>query len=313
VQWADGELGASARLVDKLHSLADRAPEPDGIPYGYWGLNGYLTDDGLADVSDRLNATAFQVANSDPGWGVASLLPMVRDAGMQVTLRMTGGHDRYTTDTGDFDIDAWKAQLDPWAGSGVQAFIDDGTLSGHMILDDIHNFAGTDPTGDELDEMARHSNEVLPGLMTYVRCQATTIPTPTPGVFSHLDAQVNQYSIMKGPVDDFAADEAAAAAVLDLRIINGMNIADGGDGSSGQPGWRDGYWAMSATEVLTYGRVMADVPGVGMFLNWEYDGEEAWSDGSIGADYFDQPDLELALAALGGYVTTQPATELRRP
>lgn len=285
---------------------------PAGIPYGYWGLNGYVSASGLADVSDRLRAGTFQVANESPTWTVRTLLPMVRDAGMTVTLRMAGDHGSYTTSGGSFDLEAWKDRVDLWAGSGVQAFIDDGTLVGHMILDDIHNFSGADPTGDQLDEMARYSKEVLPGLMTFVRCQASTMPEPTAGVYVHLDASVNQYQSGDGEIEGYVAEELAAATALDLGIINGLNIADGGDGSSGQPGWRSGRYAMSADEIREYGSLLAAMPGVGMFLNWEYDGDEAWSDGTIGADYFDQPALQAALVELGGIVAAVERTPLLR-
>lgn len=281
-------------------------------PYGYWGLNGYVSDDGLADVHARLGAAVFQVANENPTWTVGTLLPMVQEAGMTVTLRMTGGPSYYTDSRGNFDLELWKDRLDAWVGSGVQDYIDDGTLVGHMLLDDIHNFTGSDPTGDELDEMARYSKELLPGLMTYVRCQASTMPTPTGGTYLHVDASVNQYQAVDGAIEDYYAEELAAAEELDLGIINGLNIADGGDGSSGQPGWRSGRWAMSADEIVEYGELLADMPGLGMFLNWEYDGEEAWSDGTIGADYFDQPEIQAALVELGTYVSGIERTELRK-
>lgn len=291
----------------------DGSPDPTTpVPYGYWGLNDYVSSTGLSDVRTRLVASVFQVANEDPTWTVGTLLPMVQAAGMTVTLRMTGGPGYYTDSRGNFDLAQWKEALAAWEDSGVQEFIDDGTLVGHMLLDDIHNFSGSDPTGDELDEMARYSKELLPGLMTYVRCQASTMPPPSAGRYVHLDASVNQYQAVDGAIDDYYAEELAAAEALDLGIINGLNIADGGDGSSRQPGWRSGRWAMSADEIVEYGRILADMPGLGMFLNWEYDGVEAWSDGTIGADYFDQPEVQAALVELGEYVSTIEATELRR-
>ncbi len=293
---------------------ARRGPRPaaDPTPYGYWGMNEYVTAEGLADVQSRLSGVTFQVANEAPTWTVNTLLPMVSDAGMTVTLRLAGDHGGYTTSAGSFDLDAWKDKIDVWVGSGVQAWIDDGTLTGHMILDDIHNFSGADPTGDQLDEMARYSAEVLPGLMTFVRCQASTMPTPSYGRYQHLDASVNQYQSVDGTIEDYYAEELAAATELDLGIINGLNIADGGDGRSGQPGWRSGRYAMSAAEVIEYGSALAAMPGLGMFLNWEYDGSEAWSDGTIGAEYFNRPGMQRSLRRLGGIVAAVERTPLQR-
>lgn len=268
------------------------------ILFGFWGLNGFISTDGLADVSGRLNASVFQVASSSPNYTVSTLLPLVRSSGMKVTLRMSGSHDTYTT-AGDFDVGKWKMQIAAWQGSGVQEFIDDGTLVGHMLLDDIDTFAGTDATASDLDEMARYSEQIMPGLMTFVRQQATEMPVPSGGQYRYVDAVVNQYTSSDGPVQAYADVERAAADDLGVMVINGLNICDGGDGSSGQSGWRADKYAMSADEIRTYGEALLDDSSLQMFLLWEYDGEELWSDGTIGSDYFDQLDLQSVLAGLG--------------
>jgi hypothetical protein len=268
--------------------------------FGFWGLNGYISDEGLADVRDRFHSTVFQVASSSPSYTVNTLLPMVRDAGMHVTLRMTDDHDRYITN-GDFDIDKWKTQVAVWADSGVQEFIDDHTLIGHMLLDDIDTFEGLNPTAEELDEMAKYSKEVLPHLMTFVRQRATWMPVPnnSRSAYKYLDAVDNQYKSTDGDAATYAQTEYDTAKALHVQVIQGMNIADGGDGSSGQPGWREGKYAMSADEITEYGNALLTVPSIQLFLLWEYDAEEHWSDDSIGANYFDQSDLQEALAGLG--------------
>ncbi len=291
---------AGPAIATAVESQASVEADPPRTPplYGFWGLNGYVSSAGLADVESRLGLTVFQVASSNPSWTVRVLLPMVRRAGLKVTLRMTDDHWAYTTG-GAFDLEKWKANLDRWRGADVASFIEDGTLTGHMILDDIHNFETVDPSAADLEAMAAHSDALFPGLMTFVRVQATTIPVPASGRYTLVDACVNQYESKEGPVEVYAATEAARAAELGLGIINGLNIADGGDGSSGQPGWRRGFHAMSADEIRRYGAVLADVPGLIMFLNWEYDAEEAWSDGTIGAEYFRDPAREAALRELG--------------
>ena len=120
---------------------------------------------------------------------------------------------------------------------------------------------------------------------------------PESGEYVYVDAVDNQYSSRDGDAALYAAAEYDAARALGLQVINGMNIADGGDGSSGQPGWREGKYAMSADEIVSYGTALLHVPHLKMFLLWEYDGEELWSDGSIGSDYFDQTVLQSALSA----------------
>ena len=273
----------------------------DPIPYGFWGLNGFQDHAGLADVEERFGMTVFHTSTRHPNYAVNDLLPLVREEGLQVNLRLVGDHSFYTDDDGNFDLQAWKDMLAPWEDSGVQEFIDDGTLANHMMLDDVHTFEGRSPTGDELEEMARTSKELLPGLRVIVREEAAVLPEPSSGTFEHVDAAVNQYRADDGDVELYAALRADAAERMGLEIINGLNIANGGDGSSGQTGWEADRWAMSADEIYEYGYVLMGVPGCTMFLNWEYDGEELWADGSVGADYFDQPEMAEALGWLGAY------------
>jgi hypothetical protein len=283
------------------------------VPFGFWGLNGFLTPAGLADVRERTGLAVVQLATSGAGYTFGTLLPLMRESGVRITLRLTGDHEYYTTPCGDFDLAAWKRQLDTWDPARLAPYIEDGTLVGHMLLDDIVNFEGTDPTGDELEEMARYSRERLPGLMVYVREEASRMPTPSAGRYRYVDAAVNQYTIRRGDVHTYTDANMRASGELGLGVINGLNIADGGNGTSGKPGWGRGFWAMSPVEIRSYGSVLATVDGLGMFLCWEYDGEERWSDGSVGADYFRTPEVEAALADLGRLVASRPAVPLRKP
>jgi len=295
-------LDADAIQEEYRRVLPEDPPET-GVPFGFWGLNGYHSAEGYADVQERLGATIFQVAQEGPNYTVNTFLPVVRDAGLQVTLRLAGDHPSYTTD-GSFDIGKWKANLARWQGSGIQEFVDDGTVAWHMILDDITNWSwlhgGNDPTGDELEEMARYSQEILPGLPTFVRQRATVLPVPSAGRYEWLDACLNQYRASDGDASAYAWNEHARALELGLGVMNGMNICDGGNGESGQTGWRPDKFAMSAGEILTYGAALLAVPDLELFLCWEYDGEELWADGvTVGSDYFDQPALQDALHELG--------------
>lgn len=290
-----------------------------GIPFGFWGLNGYHSPTGFADLKLRFGINLFQATSTNPAWTVGTFLPMIKGAGMKVTLSMTGYHDNYTTDT-NFDLTKWKTTLDNWKNSGVAAFVSDGTLIGHMLIDDLTEFPGTGPSAADLDEMARHSKDVIPGLMTYVRRHATGLPTPSAGTYQHLDACLNQYHISNGDIYSYATAQRDRALQLGLGVINGLNICDGGDGSSGKTGWRAPtatrtFWAMSAAEITTKGTALLAIAECGMFLTWEYDAEEVWySDNvTIGADYFDQPALQNALAGLATLASQHPAVVLLKP
>lgn len=274
------------------------AETKDEVLFGFWGLNGFLDNkQELKDVKHKFNMTVFQVASEDPHYLVHHLLPKIKKANLKVTLRLTGSHKYYTTNH-NFNLEKWKKRLAKWQVSGIKKYINNGTIVGHMLLDDIYNFKGADPTATELDEMARYSEELFPNLMTYVRNQASTMPK---GKYQYLDAIDNQYSTQEGDINDYVKKEYKAAKKHNFKIINGLNICDGGDGSSGQLGWRtDGeFYAMSAEEITKYGEALLNMSDVNMFLMWEYDGEETWHDGTIGSDYFNQTSLQQAIYNLG--------------
>jgi hypothetical protein len=236
---------AGPELSPEAAPSAAAAADPSAPFYGYWGLNGYVSPEGFADVQRRLGANGFQVAHSGQEHTVQTLLPMARDAGMRVTLRLIDEHQP-STPSGDFDLARWKTQVGAWRDSGLQEFVDDGTLAGHMLLDDITNYPGQDPGAADLEEMARFSKELFPGLMTFVRQKASRMPTPEGGTYLWVDAAVNQYEALDGDIVAYASAEADRAAALGLGVINGLNIADGGDGSAGRPGWRAGHYPMTA-------------------------------------------------------------------
>ncbi len=308
-------MRVSLLLIGVFAMSGCRAPaaasEPRGIPFGYWGLNGKVDPVGLKDVQGRLGATVFHTATRGPRYATEQLLPLVKASGMQVSLRLTGGHEFYTDPKGDFSLEMWSAMLEPWRDAGLEPFIADGTLVTHMLIDDMYLFDGKPPTAEDLEAMARLSHEILPGLRTFVRARATELPVPAGGRYRHVDFCVNQYHHRRGDVNVFVGENLAKARELDLGVINGLNIADGGDGSSGQPGWRKEHWALSAGEITRYGRPLVRAPDAAMFLAWEYDAEEKWSDGSIGATYFDQPDRQAALQGLARLARERPRTELR--
>ena len=294
--------------VDQGSDTGDGTSEdpitPTPVLIGFWGLNGYTSSAGLADVQNRYHTTVFQVAQSGINYTVNTFLPLVKAAGMKVTLRIVGSSD-YTT-SGSFDLSKYQARAAQWANTGIEAYVTDGTLVGIMVLDDIDTFSGTDPTGDDLEAAAQSVKDAIPGVMTYVRQKCSRMPVPTDGTYESVDNCTNQYTnypgYSDGPVADYIIEQAAAANTLGLGMINGLNIVDGGDGSSGQIGSVSGHYAMTADEIRTYGEALLAVPDIQLFLMWEYDGNSTvWLNDTYtyGADYFNQTDLTAALAYLG--------------
>lgn len=289
----------------------DPAPEEEageGLPFGFWGLNGYTDEvEDLEDVKERFGITLYQTTAIGTGYVPNTLLPRAQEAGMKVGLNMTGWHGNYTDGDGNFDVDMWIDQMSNWEGVDLSEYIADGTLFAHMLLDDIDTFPGEGPSAQDLDDMAEYSKSIFPNLLVYVRHTVTKADVPDGGQYKHVDAFLNQYKAYEGntPVDveDFAEDTYETAQDLGVGIINGLNICDGGDGSSGVVGWRSDKYAMSATEISEYGKVLMEVDGLIAFLMWEYDKYDPWHDDifTTGAPYFDQDELTDAIFGLSEF------------
>lgn len=308
---------------------------PSPVLFGFWGLNGFNNSaEELNGINTQFSATVFQVSGEAVPYSI-NQLGWVHDSSLKITMRFTHDYDQYKKIDGSFDINLWKADLDSWTadadgvGAGTETFADqvipfvtNGTLVGHMILDDIANYSfdnptALDPTAQELDEMACYSDSIFgDNLMTFVRQRCDLVPAlPSGARYQCLDACVNQFTNYPGNPDEhgdvnaYASVVAAAASDRGLQVINGLNIADGGNGDSGQAGITNNHFAMSADEITDYGTVLLDktfFPDLQLFLMWKYDGLHDWNGNSVPlndptavSSYFNGTDVTAALKALG--------------
>jgi hypothetical protein len=84
-------------------------------------------------------------------------------------------------------------------------------------------------------------------------------------------------------------------------VIGGLNVLDGGNGSSGIPGTYGTKWAMSASELRTYGSVMLAPTYVCGFLMWKYT-----------SAYYSRTDVKSAMSALSTLARNHPKTSCRQ-
>ncbi|MFH0819235.1 MAG: hypothetical protein V1898_04535 [Patescibacteria group bacterium] len=289
-------------------------PEPDPVPdeisnpilFGFWGLNGYDDTEGYSYVQDNFNASVYEVYSSGPNYNVNTLLPAVADTNMKISLNITGNYSDFDDAEGSFNLSLWETALNnyfanPDTITAMQEYIDNDTITGIMLLDDIYNFSGNDPTAEELEQMACDMRDYI-NVTTWIREDINdNLILENPSFkFSCLDAVGLQYSATKGDVNDYIDEQQQAADDLNLNIIAGLNIADGGNGDSGQQGYRGpGFYAMSPEEITNYGEAMLNMNNVIMFLMWEYDGLEHWPDETIGANYFNQIEYQETIYNLG--------------
>ena len=269
-------------------------PSSAGIPVGPFGTD-------TPDLEPLQSSFGFTGAQAPMGPGrMINYLTEARRLGYRVVLQLVGGHGKYTDSQGNFDLGMWKGRVDrllPVAAE-MQPLVDDGTLLGHLMLDDIKAFKGRDPTQADIDEMARYSKSIWPNWATFVRRHATGMPGRLED-YVHLDGVWNQYRANRGDPAQWAKEQADAARTAGLIFINGLNILAGGDGSSGLSGFFGNKWAMSADELRTYGEAMLS-EGPCALLMWKKEDS-----------YFSRQKIRTALRDLAAIGASQAATSCR--
>ena len=229
--------------------------------------------------------------------GSSCLLPYLaaaRKANVRVFINLTG-NEQYLRDANGFSMTKWKARVDRFRNEDITPYIQDGTILAHLIMDepnDRSNWSGQVVSHADIEEMARYSKELWPGMPTYIR----TLPAYLKGgSFPHLDALWFHYVERFGPIDNFIATNFAGARALGLKIISGLNVLNGGSASSGIPGKKEGKYAMNADELRSWGGKLLSEPDQCAFLLWE------WEDG-----YLSRPEIKAALEDLNQKARNYP-------
>lgn len=301
-----------------------------GLPLGVWGGNGY-TDSG--ETLETLKTDyGFSIVSSSmkAGYAVNDFLPRMEAAGWKAILRFSAAQDDVIDGActelsgstgGRFSLDVWKDSIRDnlyfERQEEIQYFIDRGVLQGVMIADDVQNYGDfgwdeCDPTLEEIGEMGTYIQDNFPGLQVWIRMSPELLLERADGAsdrastLSSIDVAVAQFTAARYEIESYTTGNVNAANDLELHLGCGLNIADGGDGSSGQEGWKgSGFYTMTADEVQSYGSYMISNSCCDYMLLWEFDGNEVWPDGTIGADYFEaDADYKTSALALQGTEST---------
>jgi hypothetical protein len=242
---------------------------------------------------------------------VISLLTAIRAKGGRLVLKMCMGSDSYVKTNGVFDIRKWKALVLRFKKVDLTPFIKDGTLLGHFLIDEPHRSAkwGKVIPQATVEAMAAYSKQLWPNMTTLVRVVPSWLAQgPVTLTYRSLDAGWLQYASGKGDAAKLVAAEVAAAKSRGLGLIVGMNILDGGNGSSKVAGWTKGKYAMSATEIRTYGAALLNPlneKGYACgFYNWTYN--------YFGPTYFARSDIKSALADVSSKARAHYRTSCRQ-
>jgi hypothetical protein len=242
------------------------------------------------DMDNSLLGSVHTGSVRSPGpTNVLSLLSGARAKGARVIIKMSGSKSGYTNADGTFNLTKWKASIARFKTVNLAPYISDGTLLGHFLIDEpdlAGEWGGKVVSQATVEAMAKYSKGIWPTLPTFVMARARWLAAATT-TYKYLDAAWGQYGAQKGSVTTYISREVTSAKSKRLGLMVGLNVLDGGNGSSGIPGFRSGRWAMSASELKTYGLALLGSSSACGFALWKYS-----------SSYYGRADIKTAFSAL---------------
>jgi hypothetical protein len=235
---------------------------------------------------------------------IVSLLSDARAKGARVVIKLCMGRDSYVKNSdGTFSLTKWKALVDRYKSVNLAPYITDGTIVGHFLIDEpsrASKWGGKIIPQSTVEAMAKYSKQLWPGMTTMVRVVPSWLKS-APISYTSLDAAWAQYAASKGNVGQWIGAEVAAAKSLGLGLAVGMNVLDGGNGSSGIPGWTSGRFGMSASELRNYGTTLLNQSYACGFFMWMHD-----------ANYYGRSDMKSAMADLSAMARSHAKTSCKQ-
>jgi hypothetical protein len=233
-----------------------------------------------------------------------SFLSQLRSRGGRVLIKFGGGVNSYKNADGTFNLEKWKSQVDRFRGIDFNSYIADGTIVGHFLVDEP-NFAGRwggqGISPATVEAAAKHSKLRWPTLPTLVNAPASWLASATV-TYVHLDAAWAMYRAKtSSSPTDWINQQTKRAKAKGLGLVAGLNVLDGGDGSSGIKGTQPRTWAMSAAELNRYGSALLAQTYVCAFSMWRYS-----------AAYYDRADVKQVMAALSAKARNHARTSCRQ-
>lgn len=237
-----------------------------------------------------------------PG-NIVSVLTATRSKGGRMIIKLCKGDDKYVKDAaGNFSFTMWKQLVDQYRNVNLAPFIADGTIVGHYLIDEPHRAArwGKVIPQATIEAMAAYSKQIWPSMPTLVRVVPSWL-AEAPVTYTQLDAGWLQYTANKGDVTQMVTAEVAAAKRKGLGLLVGLNVVNGGNGSSRIPGQTKGDYAMSATEIKTYGAALLNQSYACAFYMWQHN-----------LNYFARSDIKAAMAELSAKARIHAKTSCRQ-
>jgi hypothetical protein len=261
---------------------------------------------GIVFASFALKPAQFNLVHTGAVGGMSPsalllYLALVKAKNGRVLLNLAG---EARNDDRTFSLTKWKSLIDRYKSVNFSSYIADGTLIGHFVVDEPHfssRWGGKVIPQATVEEMANYSKQRWPTLNTVVNAPLSWLAASTT-TYTHLDAGWAMFraGTSSDPVK-WAANQVNKAKQKGLGVFSGLNVLDGGDGSSGFHGNYPKSWAMSAAELRKYGSALLSQSYVCGFVMWKYT-----------SDYYDRPDIKSAMAEISAKASSHAKTSCRQ-
>jgi hypothetical protein len=278
-----------------LAVLDPRSSAP-GIVFGTFDLE-------TSDL-DRVHTGWMQGGALAPNTILAKL-SATRSKGGRAVIKLCMGKDTYVKNAdGTFSLSKWKTLVSRYRSVNLDPYISDGTILGHYLIDEpsrASRWGGKTISQSTLEEMARYSKQLWPNMTTMVRTSPGYLAEVSI-TYRYLDAAWSQYASVKGTnVGTWIASEVATAKREGLGLVVGLNVLNGGNGTSRIPGTTRGKYAMSASEIRSYGSALLGQSYACGFFNWMFD-----------SNYYGRSDIRSAMADMSAIARSHAKTSCRQ-
>ena len=223
-----------------------------GIPFG-------MAAQPLSQFNGRFNGAKRTIGPNQ----IMSELQIIKSRGGRVIIMLAGNPRHYRDGSGHFSLTKWKARIDLFRGKNFSSYLNDGTIIGHYLMDepnDPRNWSGRPVPASTVEEMAKYSKQLWPGMATIVRTQ----PDYLGSSHRYLDAAWATYLWRRGNVNEYIRENVAQAQKRGLALVVGLNVLRGGNPNGSR---------MSASEVESWGSAMLSSTYPCAFLMWEYNSD----------------------------------------
>jgi len=286
-------LGPAPEVPDVSATVVAAAGSQPGIVFASFGL-----------TPSQLNTVHTGIVRSTSPSEFLSYLSQVRAKGGRVLVKLSGGDQVVRNDDNTFSLAKWKSMVDRYRKINFSSYVADGTIVGHFLIDEPH-FASrwgnkTIPHAT-LEAAAKYSKQLWPAMPTIVSAPPNWLASTTIS-YTYLDAGWATYraSTSSSPAT-WAANQVNKAKSKGLGLVTGLNVLDGGNGSSGFRGNLPKKWAMSANEVRSYGSTLLAQSYMCGFVMWKYS-----------STYYNRSDVKSAMADVSAKARSHARTSCRQ-